>query len=116
MVGLRLGGGLSADAGATISVGEQKTPEIKEGQWGIKAIGFTPQTDPESAWNLVDAHKKNITIAIIDSGLDITHKDSPQYIWENTDGIPNNGKETIITDTLMISMDRTSLQKTTTLF
>ncbi len=60
-------------------------------QWGLHAIGFTPMDDPNSAWNFVDFNKKNMIVAVIDSGLDMEHPDSPQYIWTNDKEIPGNG-------------------------
>lgn len=60
-------------------------------QWGAHKIGFTPLEDPTSAWNLVDENKRNVVVAVIDSGLDLKHKDAPQYIWTNEKEIAGNG-------------------------
>jgi subtilisin family serine protease len=64
--------------------------DVKD-QWGIQEIGYTPWDDPNSAWNVVDANERNIVVAVIDSGLDMTHEDAPQYIWTNPKEIPSNG-------------------------
>ncbi len=74
-------------AGSSIS---KKKSNIKD-QWGIRDVGFLPTTDPNSAWNLVDSEKRNVTIAMIDSGLDMEHPDGPKYIWKNEGEIPGNG-------------------------
>jgi len=60
-------------------------------QWGLRAVGFFPKSDPASAWNIIDGSQKNVTVAIIDSGLDLEHPDGPQYIWTNSGEIPDNG-------------------------
>ena len=60
-------------------------------QYALERIGFTPYTDPDSAWNVVDAAQKNIVVAVIDSGLDLNHPDGPQYIWNNPAETPGNG-------------------------
>ncbi len=70
-------------------VDEKKESEIKD-QYGIRVVGYTPYTDPDSAWNVVDANQKNVVVAIVDSGLDMTHEDAPQYIWTNPKEIPDN--------------------------
>jgi len=76
--------------GPASSKAKRSAEEIKD-QWGIQAIGFTPRHDPDSAWNIIDGREKNVIVAIIDSGLDMTHPDAPQYIWTNMGEIPNNG-------------------------
>ncbi len=60
-------------------------------QYALEIIGYTPYTDPNSAWNVVDATQKNIVVAVVDSGLDMTHPDGPQYIWTNPHETPGNG-------------------------
>lgn len=69
----------------------QKKEEVMDYQWGMHAIGFTPMSDPESAWNFVDAQSKNILVAVIDSGMDLNHPDRPEYIWTNPGETPGNG-------------------------
>ena len=63
--------------------------DVKD-QWGIQAVGYTPWEDPNSAWNVVDANAKNIVVAVVDSGLDMTHEDAPQYIWTNPQEVAGN--------------------------
>lgn len=77
----------------SISVGSSDKKKVLEleDQWGIKYVGYTPRTDPNSAWNIVDGRDQNIVVAVIDSGLDMTHPDAPQYIWTNMAEIPENG-------------------------
>ena len=59
-------------------------------QWGLPKVGFTPLTDPASAWNIEDGSRKNVVVAVIDSGLDMTHVDGPRYFWTNPGEIPGN--------------------------
>ncbi|MFC1510585.1 S8 family serine peptidase [Candidatus Omnitrophota bacterium] len=80
---------MGGKAGSILEREPKKGLELKD-QWGIKAIGFTPLSDPDSAWNMVDSRQENVVVAVIDSGLDMTHPDSPQYIWTNSDEIPDN--------------------------
>lgn len=68
---------------------DKKAPVVD--QYALEKIGFTPYTDPNSAWNVVDAAKKNIVVAVLDSGLDLNHPDAPQYIWENPLEVAGNG-------------------------
>lgn len=75
--------------GAT-TAGSDKEKEIKH-QWGLHDIGFTPLSDPNSAWNVVDEEKRNVIVAVIDSGFDFNHPDAPQYVWSNDGEVPNNG-------------------------
>ena len=51
-----------------------------------------PGTSLELAYNeLVKEDSKTIIVAVIDSGIDITHEDLSDKIWVNEDEIPNNG-------------------------
>lgn len=83
--------------GSLIKMGMERRAEIQanaldvKDQWGIQKVGFTPWDDPNSAWNVVDANQKNIVVAVVDSGIDMTHPDGPQYIWTNPKEIPDNG-------------------------
>ena len=83
------GGGVTGGVGAMI--GSSKKQDVPEDQWYLHAVGYTPKSDPNSAWNVVDGSKKNVVVAVIDSGLDMTHEDSPQYVWVNEGEIPGNG-------------------------
>jgi subtilisin family serine protease len=56
-------------------------------QYSLPQIGYTDLSDPNSAWNAVDTKGPNVVVAVIDSGLDLTHPDGPEFIWQNpTDG------------------------------
>lgn len=83
---LRLGG---------ISVGPIGTSTVDqaEDQWGLRKVGFTPSSDPGSAWHIEDGGRPNVVVAVIDSGLDTTHSDAPRYLWRNPGEIRNNGKD-----------------------
>ena len=51
-----------------------------------------PGTSLELAYNeLVKKDSKTIIVAVIDTGIDITHEDLSDKIWVNEDEIPNNG-------------------------
>ncbi len=52
--------------------------------WGISAIGA-----PE-AWGITHG-KKDIVVAVIDSGIDTTIPELKRSLWTNEDEIPNNG-------------------------
>ena len=67
-------------------------------QYSLPQIGYTEMSDPNSAWNAVDTKGPNVTVAVIDSGLDSgTPRRSPplanladgshgwNFIDENTD-------------------------------
>jgi len=77
-------------AGTTPSERKKEGPKIED-QWGVREVGFTDESDPNSAWNVVDMEQKNVVVAVVDSGLDISHPDAPQYIWTNPKEIPDNG-------------------------
>jgi subtilisin family serine protease len=48
--------------------------------------------ETEAAYKLLKKRKSNtVIVAVIDSGIDIEHKDLQGKIWTNTDEIPNNG-------------------------
>lgn len=53
-------------------------PAISDQLWGLKAINM-PQL-----WNVSVAGKKRPVIAILDTGVDISHPDLAQNIWTNT--------------------------------
>ncbi|MBN1794425.1 MAG: S8 family serine peptidase [Candidatus Omnitrophica bacterium] len=60
-------------------------------QWALRRIGFTPRINADSAWNIEDGSEKNVVVALIDSGLDMTHPDGPAHVWTNPGEIPDNG-------------------------
>ncbi len=48
--------------------------------------------ETEAAYKLLKKRKSNsVVVAVIDSGIDIEHKDLEGKIWVNSDEIPNNG-------------------------
>src|SRR3989338_5772504 len=93
-----------------------KTQKNAESQIPLmnQAMAFTPtfvssyKTDPQlfrswaltqnsplelqKAWNISKGNKK-IVVAIIDTGVDYTHPDLKNNIWQNPNEIPNNGKD-----------------------
>ncbi|MDJ0884803.1 MAG: S8 family peptidase [Desulfobacterales bacterium] len=60
-------------------------------QWGLHAVGYTPKGQGTSAWDREDGMDANVIVAVIDSGLDLAHKDGPEHLWQNPDEIPDNG-------------------------
>lgn len=54
--------------------------------------GKGPGMETEAAYKMLKKRKSNtVIVAVIDSGVDIEHKDLQGKIWTNTDEIPNNG-------------------------
>ena len=77
--------------GSGITVGESPGESTKPpNQWGLFKVGYTPRSDPQSAWNIEDGSRKNVVVAVIDSGLDLKHVDGPQFLWTNPGEIPDN--------------------------
>lgn len=65
----------------------QKVEEIKN--W---YNGATPGMNTEKAYSsLKKKQSTTVVVAVIDSGIDIEHKDLQGKIWTNEDEIPNNG-------------------------
>src|SRR5690606_12920562 len=64
-----------------VTTSDQKANSHIKDQYALRIIGYTPFTDPNSAWNVVDGTQKNVVVAVVDSGLDMDHPDGPQYIW-----------------------------------
>ncbi|MBG0969194.1 S8 family peptidase [Bacillus sp. SRB3LM] len=67
--------------------------------WGLKNIGQSIQgsvgspnidINVEEAWTKTEG-SSNITIGIIDTGIDINHPDLKNNIWKNPDEIPGDG-------------------------
>ncbi len=92
----KLKGGITGLIGNVLTIGGEapmtttsNKPNVKD-QYSLPQIGFTPKSDPHSAWNLVDTKGPNVLVAVIDSGLDLAHPDGPEFIWQNTKEVPNN--------------------------
>lgn len=45
----------------------------------------------EKAWSLYSGGKRDVVVALVDTGVDYTHEDLADNIWVNTDEIPGNG-------------------------
>ena len=63
-------------------------------QWALKRIGFKPMEDPTSAWNLTTGAERPVVVAVIDSGIDLTHPDLHiNNIWVNEKETAGNRKD-----------------------
>ena len=70
--------------------------EAEEKKWSH--LDFKTDTIPGVSLHraykeLVRPKSKTITVAVIDSGVDLDHEDLKDHIWINSDEIPNNGKD-----------------------
>jgi hypothetical protein len=65
-------------------------------QWALQRIGFKPLEDPTSAWRVTTGTERPVVVAVIDSGIDLTHPDLHiDNIWKNAretagDGLDND--------------------------
>jgi hypothetical protein len=84
------GGGSSIMEQMAGGAGPEKDPDAYD-QWYLRTIGYTPKSDKNSAWNVFTPAEPNVTVAVIDSGVDMQHVDGPQYIWKNTGEVAGNG-------------------------
>lgn len=82
---LQIAGVILGDANSPISI-QQVSPNdpLFSSQTNL------PLIDVPSAW-LVTSGSSNIPIAVIDTGIDLSHEDLVGKLWVNSDEIPNNG-------------------------
>lgn len=63
-------------------------------QWALRRIGFKPMEDPTSAWRITTGTERPVTVAVIDSGIDLTHPDLHiDNIWRNPKESPGNRRD-----------------------
>lgn len=61
-------------------------------QWGLEDPGFAGQgINVEGAWDFEQGYSSTVTVAVIDSGIDLNHPDLVNKIWRNLDEVPKNG-------------------------
>ncbi len=58
-------------------------------QWALRTVGLKPDSGEKSIWQMIDKASEQVTVAFIDSGLDVDHPDIGN-IWLNKDEIPDN--------------------------
>lgn len=57
--------------------------QVYEDQWALRRIGCVEMGAGRSAWDAQTARDVQVTVAVIDSGIDWTHPDlPPERIWE----------------------------------
>ncbi len=65
--------------------------------WGLHNLGefggkIDADIDAPEAWNITTGSHE-VIVAVMDSGLRVTHQDIKNQLWVNEDEIPNNGKD-----------------------
>jgi subtilisin family serine protease len=65
--------------------------------WGLHNTGQNRGTvdadiDAPEAWELTTGSEQ-VIVAVMDSGLHVTHQDLENQLWVNEDEVPNNGKD-----------------------
>jgi subtilisin family serine protease len=69
-------------------------------QWGLNNTGqniegqvgtVDADIDAPEAWDLDQGNSNPVTVAVIDSGIDLQHPDLVNQLWRNTDEISGNG-------------------------
>ena len=63
---------------------ESNDPRLPE-QWSLDRIGV------KRAWSLVPARAEDVLVAVIDTGVDLSHPDLARQIYKNPREIPGNG-------------------------
>lgn len=91
----------AADVNAIIELQDSETPEIPNDLqpelWGLRNDGSNEgvagaDINAVSAWKEVRGSRQNgPIIAVVDTGIDITHPDLAANIWTNPGEIPGNG-------------------------
>lgn len=77
-------GGHEADAGRTFSRQAERTASSVTAVSGI-------DINAGEAWDIYDGGSREVVVALIDTGVDITHEDLADSIWINEDEIAGNG-------------------------
>lgn len=84
------GGGSSIAEQMAGGAREEKDQDAYD-QWYLREVGYLPKSDKNSAWNVFTPAEPNVTVAVIDSGVDMNHPDGPKYIWTNKGETAGNG-------------------------
>lgn len=79
----------NAQPNDTYFVGEGSWGQSYADQWAIKRVGME---NPQSVWASLGSNPSEVTVAVIDTGLDWNHADiSWDMLWKNEEEIPDNG-------------------------
>ena len=66
--------------------------QVYDDQWALKKVGFSSLSQADFLWgNTKDLAP--VTVAVIDSGLDLTHPELENALWKNEKEIPGNGTD-----------------------
>jgi len=85
-------------ANNVISISAKKTAltKIQQQNWGHAdlATDTIPGMSVDKAYTFLQGKKGvQVVVGVVDSGIDLTHKDLEENAWVNTKEIPNNGKD-----------------------
>ena len=80
--------GLKSTIFHTISSGEIPNDPFFDEQWALNRSNDCDIDAPE-AWQ-IEKGKDSVIVAVVDSGIDLTHEDLVDNIWLNIDEIPDN--------------------------